>query len=473
MADRLRRQKDAIKKNISKFIESTTKDYVKYFEGSPTYVTYYQLHTLASIQDNSLETVHSLVGTNAPNKYKRIFDTVIYGVDGQDISNDIIERGFTSNVNGEFIMLPNSVTPYVGDFFSIDLPGYEEHLFRINEVQFDKISPKKFFRCQYNLYPDNADIILNNIEDDYELQYTEIGGEGSSIIKKSAALNAERTKNLVDDLISRYVESFYDDDMDSFVWTNDGQKYFWSPYLQKFLHDTKALTKFNVSLFEEIYIPDINKREFPKFFNESIYRNSIFRNIQTQNKDINFESNFIEASMVNVKTTRNLPFFQSQFDFYSIKPLENSDITFYTDAYPLFFNDVQFIDVPHTRKVHKFDDIHLSRLSDYLKKGDIVYECNKHELNITNVAIVEDISYGKVSIKDISLKSILEKENKLLDDNVLVKIIKDYLNESLELNDDLLKKINNYYYSDNIQEYILIPLVIYCLKKQMDDNLKI
>ena len=154
MADKLRRAKDIIKKNVTSYLNATTNSqYLLYFEGSPTYITYYQLDSTASLMDAGLEAVNSLIGANTPKKYKKIFEVPIYGVDALDVSNELSERGLEAMVNGEFMMLPNTVRPYPGDFFTFEYEGLEPHLFKINDVQYDKITPEKYFRCLYSLYP--------------------------------------------------------------------------------------------------------------------------------------------------------------------------------------------------------------------------------------------------------------------------------------------------------------------------------
>ena len=79
MADKLRRAKDVLKKSLSTYLETTTSGkYITYFEGAPTYITYYQLDSIASKEDIGLETVNSLVGKNTPNKYKKIYSVPVW-----------------------------------------------------------------------------------------------------------------------------------------------------------------------------------------------------------------------------------------------------------------------------------------------------------------------------------------------------------------------------------------------------------
>ena len=60
MADKIRREKTILKKSVDRYVKAVVKDYSKYFEGSPTYITYYQLNDMATLQDTALETVNSL-----------------------------------------------------------------------------------------------------------------------------------------------------------------------------------------------------------------------------------------------------------------------------------------------------------------------------------------------------------------------------------------------------------------------------
>lgn len=474
MADRVRREKDIIKRNVDKYIEATTSAYSKYYEGSPTYVTYYQIDKENSTEDVGLEAVNNLVGADSPTKYRKIYDVTIYGVDALDISNEISERGLQSSVTGEFILKPDSVKPSPGDFFVFDYEGMEEHLFRINDAQFDKITPKKYYRCSFSLYPYNTDDIYNNVIGDFEINYENDGGDTVGIISKTDSTNAEKVKTLVDGLIDKYEKMFYDEDMDTFVFVTDDGKNFWSPYLQHFLHDTKALSKYSKDFMTEIYITDINEYDFPKVYKEQLYRNSIFKNIQMQDPNLSYAETFLVMDETNLKFIRNLPFFNSPREYFVIRPVNDDGTGLdYTNAFlPFFETKLElFKDVDHFHKVHILDDLHLADREEYIKSGDIIYECKRHELEPTKVCIALDAKDEKTGecyteIRDISLPALMSGTYKF-DGMDLFYIIKDYLNDKLEVTDDLLKKLNEYYYKLNVQTYLLMPLIIYILKQSI------
>ena len=94
------------------------------------------------------------------------------------------------------------VTP-VGPYFK---GGAKPLTIRVSD--FDRAAPNKYYRVSYTLYPNNADEILSNVEDEYELEYNNIGGEETTIIKKSDARLIEGAKKLIDGIIERYIKRF-------------------------------------------------------------------------------------------------------------------------------------------------------------------------------------------------------------------------------------------------------------------------
>jgi len=494
--DKIRREKDIISRTVDKYIQTTTKDYAKYFEGSsPTYVIYYQLDTLATKQDSSLENVHSLTGPNSPNKYKKIEDVVVYGVDPMDITNEINEKGLQSIINGEFLILPDTLKPYPGDFFVFDYEGLRDHLFRIDNVQFDKASPRKYFRISYAIYPDNTELIFDNIEDTYVLNYENIGGEEAAVIKKADAIDAEKAKTIVDGLITKFSDLFYDEDMDSFVFNTTNYETsnvlnIWSPALQKFLHNNKVLTSYSKELLTEFYINDILEAD-NTFFSEAAYRKSIFRKVETQDKRLTLDNSFMSVVLnpipeYDLKSTRNLQFFHSVID-YKMADVFNTN-AFYFDAFHIL---EQNYDQTISRHPSSLIFTNSADIGDaVLNTGDIVYLIPEPLVPVpTDVfkvltEAVISIGFNFLIKTDAELMTFftsqgyteedaadtLEIVNKYIEDHLLFSIIKSYLLDELTLDTDLLLALNNYYYDNSFQTYILLPIVIYILKKKITET---
>ena len=140
---RLVREEEIIKKNVQSYLEQTTSELTKYLEGNPTFVTFYTKNTLASTQDVGLESVQELVGSESPIKYNKIENFTLYGLDTLTVDMDNTDFGIDSNVEGDAVIIPNTIKPLTDDYFIINYNG-NDFLFKVSRVTVDKINGKKF-----------------------------------------------------------------------------------------------------------------------------------------------------------------------------------------------------------------------------------------------------------------------------------------------------------------------------------------
>jgi hypothetical protein len=471
MADKIRREKDLITRTIDRYKDTTLKDYARYFEGSPTYVTYYQLDMDATKQDTNLENVHSLVGASTPNKYKKIEDVVIYGVDAMQISNEIGDKGLQSLITGDFVLLPDSIRPYPGDFFKFDDTDLTEHLFRVNDVQYDKASPRKFFRCQYSLWQDNTGILgemnedgtYKNVSDEYVLDYKSIGGETSAVIKKADAAMADRIKLLVDGLIEKYQVLFYEEDMDNFllpVPTSAGMVYYWLPYLQRFVHDHKVLDKYKGDFMSEIYVNNMASYIIPNIFDDVAYYNSIFRKVEIQ-EPLVFDNSFVSIDdITEIKKTKTLPFSFGLAD-YKLVQLNKDNLAKINSVHLLYQNVDQRLSMLDSKfKIANPTGGEMDIDPENYDDGDIIYELNSLSLP---AAIYRKIANN--------LSSISFGDGQIIAGETIYNLIVRYINKTLDVTDELLIEINNLFLVPSLKNYILVPIMIYILKKKIFEAL--
>ena len=471
MADKTRREKEIINNNINTFLKTTTEDYIRYYEGSPTYITYFQADDLASTHDVGLESVNSLTGGDSPKRYKKIYDVKVYGVDTLDIADQLEAGGLMTGIIGEIVFLPDSVRPYAGDFFIFDTDGMESHLFKIADVQFDRVTPRKFFRCQFTLYRENAEKILNNVISEYEVNYDSQTGNSAGIIESTEAATNDSAIELTDKLIDKYNQLFYDEDMDTFLYTDyeNGENY-WSPYLQHFLHDTKILSKNKSEILTEIYIMDINEIDNRNVYSEKLYRKSIFHSVTEKRLEILNENIFMDIKTTDLREIRNLPFFMSDQVFKVISPIDTSrnDYMAYLNAVNVLFGNKfeKFADVDHYHKVHKLDPLHLARIEPFIKNGDIIYECSNHELEPTQACIVVEnkTNIGEFELFPLTLETLIKYPG-LVEDSDLIEFIYAFINGDLTASSELLDNLDSMYFEPSIKNYILLPIIIYILKE--------
>jgi hypothetical protein len=486
MAEKLRREKDIVQRNVNKYLEATTQDYTRYFEGGPTYITYYQLASEVSKQDSSLENVHSLIGSNTPNKYKKIEDVVVYAVDQMDVLSSIEEKGAVDTITGEFVILPDSIRPFPGDFFTFDYDGLRDHLFRINDVQYDKASPKKFFKTSFGLFPDNAELIYSNLTKDdsgkdvtYVMEYSNIGTAESSVITKADSVAAETLKKMVDSYIDKYINLFYDEDMDAFIhygneiYELNGETLtreigYWSPYLQKFMHNNRVIEKFKKEILSELYVYDITQGSFPDVFRDAGYRESIFRKVETQDKNLTIQNSYIGVSGYNLMETRNLQFFHNQKQYRLLSLYEGSP-SFYLEAFNfLYGNPTEFI-MPFDEK-YSFNEPSSTGFvrESFHEEGDIIYGLINGQLNKA-YRLRTDGLLDK-TMDSVELTDIVNNGTDLdISNDLLLFTLKRYLENPignpLKISDLDPLVLNNFYMEQNIKNYVLVPIFIHIIKK--------
>lgn len=289
-------------------------------------------------------------------------------------------------------------------------------------MQYDKASPRKFFRCGFALYQDNADLILGNVEGDYVLDYQSIAGETSAVVKKEDAALSENVKKLADGLIDKYKTFFYDEDMDTFACRVVGTESedlisLWSPYLQKFVHDHKILEKYSDNFMTEIYVEDINQGTNRDVFSDLGYFNSIFRKMETREL-ATFDNSFMARSTVyDLKSTRNLPFFHGTQVYNNLQVHVNS--SFYPGAFHLLFQEYNetFSSISDDYKFAEGSTIDTSGFAD----GQVFYEVDEdgNPISIYRMSGSTPVDIGFSSTADIEGETLYNiVKNYLLDSYV-------------------------------------------------------
>lgn len=470
MATKLKRQADIIKNSISNY-ENALDDYSYAIDNSsPVMITYYQISSEASKQDYELENVTQLIGAKSALKYIKIKNFPVYSLVIPEIQRNRTDRGFEIVVNGDFIMSPNNgISPVADEFFVIEQNGFEEHIFKIIDVQYDRMTSQKYYRCSYTMYNENAAVIEENVIKTVVFIRNDDGS--SEIIEESEAAHQESIQNMVDTLIDEYVQLFYNPDNDEFEYYNKNTNiHYWTPYINHFLYKNKVLDKFNTRFLEEIYIKDFNSGLYPDFYNEESYRNTLYFAIEVDDCSIlKFNSTFANISTTDIMTPYTLPFYTSG-ETYQMIDFYNSDIAegFYLTAFNYILEDETKTLVQIDSKYKYFD---LSEYEDSSKGSDLEVKRCLYQFSKNNQIVPSDILYiadSEGTVVNATIDKLINET--LLDSNeemYLFKLIKDYFNKSFIATDEMIKQLNIYYYKNTLKNYLLLPIVIHILKQQL------
>jgi len=498
MSEKVRRQKDIIV-NATQSYENATTAYQDYLDStSQIQITYFQISDEASRTDSSLETTHEIVGHESSIYYNRIKNVPARGTSGLDIMTQLTQRGVESFITGEFVLTPDvNINPRSGELFAYEdntNSGVGDHLFEITDVQYDRATNNKYYKCSFKLYPKDVDEVTSQI---YKKYVYDPDGKGNSdgvgnstLITEEESAQRDAINNMVDGLIDTYTNLFYNGAMDTFTYQravdNSGNnfEYYWSPYVCHFIYKNNILAKTKQDFLTEIYIQDYNENNYPALYNERGYRKSIFYSVEANDPKIidPITASFMEVSVYDLNKPLNLPFFSSADKYYLVEPKHEYNRDFWLGAFNWVFDNEQ---TPYMNINGNYK--YTGNIADYLQTTDFIesdgtinnpsaflgkqfYKLNAagDQFNISEIWSVNGDTNATSDnlIYKSDLYEILNATTTVIESkNYLIGIIRDYFSNTLVLSDSLLKSINDYYYDNSFKTYMLLPMIIYILQQ--------
>ena len=227
---------------------SATKDkinnpYYKFSDKKPTKVTYYTQNVEKSTLDEASGLYEAHLGSKSPFKFNKIKDFVLYGIDRINVEYDVGEFGTESNpITGNCILLPNTIVPKDGDFFSISYVK-ENLLFKVNSISPDTLdNGANIYSIEYALEKvDMIDTIESQVAKTYRFIVDNIGTEFKAIIQDCDYDLIDNLEALVDNLIIKFTNIFFNDKLQTFVCNHDGWNMY-DPFLIEFMKRNNILS---------------------------------------------------------------------------------------------------------------------------------------------------------------------------------------------------------------------------------------
>jgi hypothetical protein len=253
-------------------------DFSKYIEGSPTFVTYYSKDILASTEDVTLGGVLEHIGTESPIKFNKIENFPVYGIESLVPQTDYDEEeGLSTEIEGQAVILPNTIKPLVNDYFRVSLSG--NLLYRVTNVEVDNAGNKVMYRISYSLSSSSPSILEEKqISENFKVVYENIGKDVKSVIKESDFLLLDDIDSEYNNLVKKYTRLFYNKDYNTFLF-NDR---IYDKLLIKFISDNNLFIKTRTFL-KNIKIEPSLKEDMDDFF---IYEGTIFNALENMDKDL-------------------------------------------------------------------------------------------------------------------------------------------------------------------------------------------
>ena len=208
---------------------------------SPTIVTYYNRNVEKSTLDEAAKIEQSPYGNNSPNVFNKIKDFFIYGLEKVQVQIENGEFGAEAGqIAGEGVILPNTIIPYPGDYFTIPYTK-DDIVFRVTGVTHDTLEDESnIYKINYELDSLEKDDLKLNIGDSYQMMVNNIGTGFNPIIRSEKYELIKTLDNLRSYLREHFVAIFYSGRIQSFSYLYNMRR-FYDPYMVQFIKDTDLL----------------------------------------------------------------------------------------------------------------------------------------------------------------------------------------------------------------------------------------
>lgn len=299
-----------VKANASKL----DNPYYKFSDKKPTKVNYYKQNKTKSTLDPASQLYYAHISPDSPLVFNKIEDFFLYGIDRIAVEYSVGDSGTEANeITGDAYVLPNTIEPLPGDFFSIPYIK-EDLLFKVNEVTPDTLDTgANIYKISYKLeYTNSIDKIEKQVYKKFKFLVNNVGTEFNALITDSDYELTEKLEQLTADLANWYNGIFFKTKIQTYVYRYDDAWNFYDPFMIEFMrrHDL-------MSGDDYFYVAHQTRLEATFPFE---YAKSIFHYIEE--KDTQKIANGIICT-ADLITDVNSLFTSRLEDYYEIKYIDN------------------------------------------------------------------------------------------------------------------------------------------------------
>lgn len=233
-------------KTIDSLVQATKGNlknpYYMYSDKKPTKVTYYKQNLERTTLDPASGLNYTHIGHESPIRFNKILEFYVYGFDQITKTVDVGDFGLEADsIDGECIILPNTIRPTMGDYFKVDQIS-EDVLFRVNAVNEDTLdNGSNFFQIGYKLDRTQA---LSDLEGQVVATYrciiNNVGTDFKCIIEETSYELIGQLEGLLEQLTDAY-QLFFDPKVQNFLYQENGY-HFYDPYLIEFMMRNGIMT---------------------------------------------------------------------------------------------------------------------------------------------------------------------------------------------------------------------------------------
>lgn len=254
---------------IDGFKDKMNNPYYLHMDKKPNPVTYFNQNLHKSTLDEGSKLQYSPLGSDSPTKYNKIYGLYIYGLEKIIASLENGEWGLeSSSIEGEAIILPNTIIPTPNDYFTIDHIKNKKLLFKVTSVTMDTIeNDANFYKIEYKLDQITDEVINTQVAEEYTMIVNNIGTKFNTIVRNNDYEFIDRVESVLDRLREYYSNIFYSSRVQTFVFVDD-YTHFYDSYMVEFLKRNDILNGTSSYIFvaHQSYVQATFSLDYDKTF---------------------------------------------------------------------------------------------------------------------------------------------------------------------------------------------------------------
>ena len=217
--------------------------YYQFSDKKGTICQYYYINTTKTTLDEATRGNYSELGPDSPIRYNKVKNAIIYGFGKLDINLEVTDFGLEGNdITGESYILPDTIIPYPGDFFTVDQLD-KPYLFKVTNAQPNMLySEQVMYKISWVLsYPDLHDI-NNQVVGEYVYNNSAFGTNNKVIIESSIYDLVSQIQDTLIKLKDYFYMLFYDQKVQTFIYLHNKVIHTYDPYLIEFISRNNILS---------------------------------------------------------------------------------------------------------------------------------------------------------------------------------------------------------------------------------------
>lgn len=303
--------------------------YYKFSDKKPTSVVYYKQNKTKSTLDDCSDMHYAHVSDQSALRFNKIVNFQLYGLPAITLDYDVGDNGLEAGpITGDCIVLPNTIEPLVGDFFSIPYIK-EDVLFKVDSVTPDTLdNGANIYKIEYHLELTNStDDIEKQVVATYQFMAEYVGTEFNCMITSDDYNLASSLSSLIEQLATYFNSIFYKHRLQTYVYLDENGTNFYDPYMIEFIRRNKILCTDDKFTY-------VAHQTTPGIIFPYEYAKSFFHALEKRDKSELTDINIVSADLI---TDINSLFSARIEDYYQIKLLDNTP---FKTKFPLFDQDI-------------------------------------------------------------------------------------------------------------------------------------